>query len=89
MHGVNNVNMIIYLFIYSRHLQRFWGASGDFWQAQWDRLLDVIGEDPFTLWAYGRYIPRMMKCKFVSQKMYQTYILNEFLLSYTEYELIL
>ncbi|GFG34542.1 hypothetical protein Cfor_11895 [Coptotermes formosanus] len=38
------------------HLQRFWGASGDFWQAQWDRLLDVTGEDLFTLWVYGTTI---------------------------------
>lgn len=27
----------------SRHLQRFWGASGDFWQAQWDKILDITG----------------------------------------------
>lgn len=40
--------------IFPRHLQRFWGASGDFWQALWDRLLDVTGEDPFTFWVYGK-----------------------------------
>ncbi|CAH1106377.1 unnamed protein product [Psylliodes chrysocephalus] len=34
------------------HCQRFWGASGDFWQAQWDKFLDIVGEDPFTLWVY-------------------------------------
>ncbi|CAG2069152.1 unnamed protein product, partial [Timema podura] len=34
------------------HLQRFWGASGDFWQALWDRFLDTVGEDPITLWIY-------------------------------------
>jgi hypothetical protein len=50
----------IYLFIHSRHLQRFWGVSGNIWQALWDRLLDVIGEDLFTLWVYGMYIPCMM-----------------------------
>ncbi|XP_077292573.1 fatty acid hydroxylase domain-containing protein 2 isoform X2 [Arctopsyche grandis] len=33
------------------HLQRFWGASGDFWQSQWDKIVDVIGEDPFMLWV--------------------------------------
>jgi len=49
-----------YFFISCRHLQRFWGASGDFWQAQWDRLLDVIGEDPFTFWVYGKDKLRMM-----------------------------
>ncbi|XP_012279685.1 fatty acid hydroxylase domain-containing protein 2 isoform X2 [Orussus abietinus] len=35
------------------HLQRFWGASGDFWQAQWDRLLNTIGDDSVKLWVYG------------------------------------
>lgn len=40
-------------YILDRHLQRFWGASGDFWQAIWDLLLDSIGEDPVTLWVIG------------------------------------
>ncbi|XP_015600620.1 fatty acid hydroxylase domain-containing protein 2 isoform X2 [Cephus cinctus] len=35
------------------HLQRFWGASGDFWQAQWDKILDTFGDDPVNLWVYG------------------------------------
>ncbi|XP_055714010.1 fatty acid hydroxylase domain-containing protein 2 [Phlebotomus papatasi] len=35
------------------HLQRFWGASGDFWQSQWDKFLDITGEDDFTLWVIG------------------------------------
>ncbi|XP_063914058.1 fatty acid hydroxylase domain-containing protein 2 isoform X2 [Zophobas morio] len=38
------------------HCQRFWGASGDFWQAQWDKFLDIIGEDSFNLWVYGSTI---------------------------------
>lgn len=37
-------------------MQRFWGASGDFWQSQWDRILDTIGEDPVTLWVFGSTI---------------------------------
>lgn len=36
-----------------RHLLRFWGVSGDFWQALWNRVLNVVGEDAFTLWVYG------------------------------------
>lgn len=28
----------------TRHLQSFWGASGDFWQAQWDKFIDITGE---------------------------------------------
>lgn len=39
-----------------RHCQRFWGASGDFWQAQWDKFLDTVGEDPFYLWVYGTFV---------------------------------
>jgi len=35
------------------HCQRFWGASGDFWQSQWDKFLDTFGEDPFMLWVFG------------------------------------
>lgn len=37
----------------SRHAQKFWGASGDFWQAQWDKFLNVAGEDPLMLWVFG------------------------------------
>ncbi|XP_031353393.1 fatty acid hydroxylase domain-containing protein 2-like isoform X1 [Photinus pyralis] len=42
------------------HCQKFWGASGDFWQAQWDKLLDMIGEDPVILWVYGSLIVTMI-----------------------------
>lgn len=28
----------------ARHLQKFWGASGDFWQSQWDKFLDITGK---------------------------------------------
>jgi hypothetical protein len=54
--GEVNVCLILnpYFFISCRHLQKFWGASGDFWQSLWDRLLDVTGEDPFTFWVYGK-----------------------------------
>jgi len=31
--------------------QRHWGKSEDIWQARWDSLLDIIGDDPFTLWV--------------------------------------
>lgn len=37
------------------HCQQFWGASANFWQSQWDKILDVIGEDPITLWVYGNF----------------------------------
>lgn len=38
------------------HCQQFWGASANFWQTQWDKILDYVGEDPFTLWVYGSVI---------------------------------
>ncbi|XP_054288455.1 fatty acid hydroxylase domain-containing protein 2-like isoform X2 [Macrosteles quadrilineatus] len=38
------------------HLQRFWDASGDFWQAGWDQILDTVGENPVTFWVYGSLI---------------------------------
>lgn len=31
-------------------MQRFWGASGDFWQTQWDKVLNVLGDDVQFLW---------------------------------------
>lgn len=37
-----------------RPLQRLWDASGDFWQAQWDKILNKFGDDPMTLWVYGK-----------------------------------
>lgn len=35
------------------HLQNFWGASGNFWQLQWDRLLYAFGDDHYNLVVYG------------------------------------
>uniref|UniRef100_UPI00358F9596 fatty acid hydroxylase domain-containing protein 2 isoform X2 n=1 Tax=Myxine glutinosa TaxID=7769 RepID=UPI00358F9596 len=31
------------------HLQQFWGASGDFWQAQWTKFYDWFEGDAWTL----------------------------------------
>ena len=36
-----------------RHLQRFWGASGYFWQAQWERLLSTFEGKEWTLFILG------------------------------------
>lgn len=33
-----------YSYLPTRHLQSFWGASGDFWQAQWDKFIDKFGK---------------------------------------------
>ncbi|XP_064111626.1 fatty acid hydroxylase domain-containing protein 2-like [Macrobrachium nipponense] len=38
------------------HLQHFWGASGNFWQHQWDKILDLFGHDDFNLFVYGPVI---------------------------------
>lgn len=36
-----------------RHLQRFWGASGHFWQAQWERLLLTYEGKEWILFVTG------------------------------------
>uniref|UniRef100_A0A8C0CCF0 Fatty acid hydroxylase domain containing 2 n=1 Tax=Balaenoptera musculus TaxID=9771 RepID=A0A8C0CCF0_BALMU len=35
------------------HLQRFWGASGYFWQAQWERLLSTFEGKEWLLYILG------------------------------------
>lgn len=30
---------------------KFWRASGDFWQSNWNSLLDIIGDDEYHLWV--------------------------------------
>lgn len=45
---------IINLFVFAcRHLQRFWGASGDFWQTQWTKLHQALGGNEATLFFIG------------------------------------
>lgn len=40
-----------------RHLQRFWGASGHFWQAQWEKLLLTFEGKEWVLFVTGE-LPR-------------------------------
>ncbi|XP_016315789.1 fatty acid hydroxylase domain-containing protein 2-like [Sinocyclocheilus anshuiensis] len=35
------------------HLQRFWGASGDFWQTQWTKLHQALGGNEAALFFIG------------------------------------
>ncbi|XP_056301708.1 fatty acid hydroxylase domain-containing protein 2 [Danio aesculapii] len=35
------------------HLQRFWGASGDFWQTQWSRIHQAMGGNQTALFFIG------------------------------------
>lgn len=35
------------------HLQRFWGASGHFWQTEWERLLDAFEGREWVLYLTG------------------------------------
>ncbi|MEE6478308.1 hypothetical protein FKM82_011812 [Ascaphus truei] len=35
------------------HLQRFWGASGDFWQAHWGKVYDLFGGNELVLFSLG------------------------------------
>ncbi|XP_063303915.1 fatty acid hydroxylase domain-containing protein 2-like [Pelobates fuscus] len=38
------------------HLQRFWGASGDFWQSQWGKLHDYFGGNELALFSLGAMV---------------------------------
>uniref|UniRef100_T1JK58 Fatty acid hydroxylase domain-containing protein n=1 Tax=Strigamia maritima TaxID=126957 RepID=T1JK58_STRMM len=38
------------------HLQRFWGASGDFWQRQWDKVYYKFDGDEFYIFVIGTTI---------------------------------
>ncbi|KAI0233329.1 Fatty acid hydroxylase domain-containing protein 2 [Lamellibrachia satsuma] len=37
-----------------RHLQQFWGASGDYWQSNWEKLYHLTGnnEMKFAIWGF-------------------------------------
>lgn len=38
------------------HLQKFWGASGDFWQSQWGLVYNIFGADEFYISVIGTTI---------------------------------
>ncbi|XP_037889197.1 fatty acid hydroxylase domain-containing protein 2 [Glossina fuscipes] len=44
---------IVFRNVLTWHLQSFWGASGDFWQAQWDKFINITGHDPMMFWVFG------------------------------------
>uniref|UniRef100_A0A0A1WT88 Uncharacterized protein C5orf4 homolog n=1 Tax=Zeugodacus cucurbitae TaxID=28588 RepID=A0A0A1WT88_ZEUCU len=56
---------IVFRNVLTWHLQSFWGASGDFWQAQWDKFIDKTGDDPMMLWVFGSTIFSMIVYWFV------------------------
>jgi len=37
-------------------LQRFWGASGDYWQSNWEYVYDLFGGDEMSLALWGMLI---------------------------------
>lgn len=37
------------------HLQRFWGASGDFWQGRWEAVESLFGGDAFCRGVWGTF----------------------------------
>ncbi len=39
-----------------RYLQRFWGASGDFWESQWAKVLDRFDHNEFNVGVIGTFI---------------------------------
>jgi len=40
-------------YITCRHLQRFWGASGDYWQRNWEYIYDLFDGDEMSLALWG------------------------------------
>jgi len=38
------------------HLENFWGASGNFWQHQWDKVVEFFDHDDYKLYMYGSMI---------------------------------
>lgn len=50
------------MFLPHRHLQVFWGKSGDFWQLLWDKFIDFAGN-------YRRVFARIVCTKFLAQVM--------------------
>ena len=45
-------NLMKFLFDF-RHMQEFWGASGDFWQRRWEELYLLFNQDDFLLSVFG------------------------------------
>ena len=38
------------------HFYSMWGFAREYvWQNLWDKLLDIIGEDPFKVMCYGTF----------------------------------
>jgi len=42
--------------IFCRHLQRFWGASGDYWQSNWEYVYDLFGGNEMSLALWGMFL---------------------------------
>lgn len=38
------------------HLQHFWGASGDFWQSQWNKICRWFGSDKYAMGVWGTFL---------------------------------
>lgn len=39
-----------------RHLQKLWGASGDFWQSQWEKVYEWFEGNEFSMAVWGKAI---------------------------------
>lgn len=52
----------------ARHLQRFWDHSGDFWQSQWDKFLDITGKLTHEYWCTTNE-PEAMESIFLQAKI--------------------
>lgn len=53
------IGSAVFVFIAARntitwHAQRFWGASGDFWQRQFDNAYELFGGSDFAVAVFGK-----------------------------------
>lgn len=52
----DNLKVVVLPFDFSsRHLQKFWGASGDFWQDLWTKMYVAFEGHDAALFYFGGY----------------------------------
>ena len=53
--NIISYNLYIHVSVLYRHVERFWGASGDLWQGWWKKIHALFGGDEFLLSIIGRF----------------------------------
>ncbi|XP_013789351.1 fatty acid hydroxylase domain-containing protein 2-like [Limulus polyphemus] len=55
------------------HLQCFWGASGDFWQRQWEKVYEFFDGDEYNMNIWG-YVERLKVIQVIKQVLVNQFI---------------